>query len=140
MAVYHIRTNGFMLPEHKATEFYRTADDFCKEFVLLRNLLIIEYPPKRTFPEIHVTPGQISLFFLSCPRGYYILMCEAPHKSHAYWKNKPAPFFFGKPAVIFQAPVCCQNKRICIFYSSNRLQIGRPALVREQKKRYFCRK
>lgn len=63
MAVYHIRTNGFMLPEHKATEFYRTADDFCKEFVLLRNLLIIEYPPKRTFPEIHVTPGQISLFF-----------------------------------------------------------------------------
>lgn len=140
MAVYHIRTNGFMLPEHKATEFYRTADDFCKEFVLLRNLLIIEYPPKRTFPEIHVTPGQISLFLLSCPRGYYILMCEAPHKSHAYWKNKPAPFFFGKPAVIFQAPVCCQNKRICIFYSSNRLQIGRPALVREQKKRYFCRK
>ncbi len=140
MAVYHIRTNGFMLPEHKATEFYRTADDFCKEFVLLRNLLIIEYPPKRTFPEIHVTPGQISLFFLSCPRGYYILMCEAPYKSHAYWKNKPAPFFFGKPAVIFQAPVCCQDKRICIFYSSNRLQIGRPALVREQKKRYFCRK
>lgn len=36
---------------------------FCKEFVLLRNLLIIEYPPKRTLPEIHVTPGQISLFF-----------------------------------------------------------------------------
>lgn len=140
MDVYHIRTNGFMLPEHKITEFYRTADDFCKELVLLRNLLIIEYPPKRTLPEIHVTPGQISLFFLSCPRGYYILMCEAPHKSHAYWKNKPAPFFFNKPAVIFQAPVCCQDKRICIFYSSNRLQIGRPALVREQKKRYFCRK
>lgn len=63
MAVYHIRTNGFMLPEHKATKFYRTADDFCKEFVLLRNLLIIEYPPKRTLPETHVTPGQISLFF-----------------------------------------------------------------------------
>lgn len=139
MAVYHIRTNGFMLPEHKATEFYRTADDFCKEFVLLRNLLIIEYPQT----DVAGNPCHARadfLVFLSCPRGYYILMCEAPHKSHAYWKNKPAPFFFGKPAVIFQAPVCCQDKRICIFYSSNRLQIGRPALVREQKKRYFCRK
>ena len=55
-------------------------------------------------------------------------------------ENKPAPFFFGKPAVIFQVPTCCQDKRICIFYSSGRLQIGRPALVRKQKKRYFCRK
>lgn len=72
MAVYHIRTNGFMLPEHKATEFYRTADDFCKEFVLLRNLLIIEYPPKRTLPKIHVTPGQISLFFILPTRILYI--------------------------------------------------------------------
>lgn len=139
MAVYHIRTNGFMLPEHKATEFYRTADDFCKELVLLRNLLIIEYP--QTDVSGNPCHARVDfLVFLSCPRGYYILMCEAPHKSHAYWKNKPAPFFFNKPAVIFQAPVCCQDKRICIFYSSNRLQIGRPALVREQKKRYFCRK
>lgn len=64
MAVYHIRTNGFMLPEHKITEFYRTADDFCKELVLLRNLLIIEYPPKNgRFRKSMSRPGRFPCFF-----------------------------------------------------------------------------
>lgn len=72
MAVYHIRTNGFMLPEHKATEFYRTADDFCKEFVLLRNLLIIEYPKTDVAGNPCHARADFLVFFIMPTRILYI--------------------------------------------------------------------